>query len=293
MNRLNGLLLSCLFLSLLSLSSAGAIRGEELGFEDLAETDALAGLSKPLVDDGLSNAERSDLEAHGLGDAELGAYQAAYRSGFDIHRDTPDFDKFRGLLSKGGTCTGVSTLVKLIYMNVTFDPTPVSGADAVEEALKVLSAPVLTRRTIHGARDFREFCEGHPEFQRRLMTMMEVAHLNNLNPRTLRASLEGRLGLQSGRRTVGNFALRARNDCPSLVVMNPKGLDTGHCCMAYKVLRFEKASLVYLYDPNFVYDPARKNHRRTLLKLDHERNDLRLFPSSLQPFWGVFPPRKA
>lgn len=283
MSRLTSLLFASLLLTLLvsNLAFAG-----EVDFDGLVQGDALAGLSQDGASEGLSKAERSDLSSLGLGEKELGAFQAASRSGFDIYRDTPTFKNFSGALSKGGTCTGVSTFVKLMFMNVTFDPSPKSGVDAVEEALEIMLSPVLTRRTLHGARDFREFCELHPNFEGRLKTMMQVAHLNNLNPQTLRATVEGRLGLQSGKGTVGRFALRAENGCPSLVIMNPKGLGTGHCCLTYKVLRFEKASLVYVYDPNTIYDPAQKNHRQTLLKLDRASDDLRLFPEAYDQRYG-------
>ena len=228
----------------------------------------------------VANAPHPALSREGRGDLEvavrvplradpdtLGGFEEAVRTQFDPYSDTPSFANFSGgglaELTRG-TCLGIVLAVKLFYEQVEYGEKPGIDADALTPggvAESMMSGRPLVFRSSFG---FRDLADKRTQFVTELMSTL---HLENLNPmnwsQAVRTVLDaddedveavvcsdlkqGKLGVVAGFRLRTKVA-KAGGDLYAFAV-----LDSGHAFLAYRGWRFEKATFLSVYDPNFEY----------------------------------------
>lgn len=182
--------------------------------------------------------------------AEFGPLVAVHDSGFDPHTDTADFDNFGGRFLRGH-CMGMAYVAKQFYLNVTWHPKGRHGPGcAIREFREALANAFRypfkrVRLTVCGFANLREASKD-PRVREALEGLARLGQMRNLSLELFRLIVPPRDFAADHARLLNYMSARQ----PALVAMRGSSQGGGHAVLAYKVVEYERKSLIFLYDSN-------------------------------------------
>ena len=187
-----------------------------------------------------------------LGDKpeDYGALVKDHNTGFDTHTDTAFFHNFKSFLGPDGDCMGISCVTRQVFLRVKWhaDQAKEKGTKELVEALtSTLIRPIGGKWIDFGGYPNLREASKDDNVHEALRKVMTLGQLRNLNPQAFHWLLAVHSwGSQHQKLThfidQGKPVLIAQNKAPEL---------NGHITLAYRVVEFEKKSLIMIYDCNY------------------------------------------
>jgi hypothetical protein len=188
-----------------------------------------------------------------LGDspADYGRLVAVHDSGLNPYTDTPGFANFTSVLGKTGDCMGISYITQQLFLRVRWAGPHRHDRDCfVRELREVLAgmflSPLIRRRaTVCGFAHLREASRS-PKVADALRRLMAAGQLRTLHPEIWRLFT----ALPAWHTEHAKLASHLDSGTPVVMAMNTPGKKDGHAILAYKLVEFERRSLIFVYDSN-------------------------------------------
>lgn len=191
-----------------------------------------------------------------LGDRpeDYGLLVKTHDTGFNTHTDTPAFGNFESFLGPQGDCMGIAFTCRQLFLRVRWHagrPPERSLAELVRALTSSLIRPTLTSTRgerwvdIDGWSNLRE-ASRDDGMQKALHQVMTLGQLRNLNPQAIHYLIPVR-GWSGQHQKLVHFIDQGK---PALLTMTRVPELQGHVILAYKVLEFQKKSLIFTYDCN-------------------------------------------
>ena len=188
-----------------------------------------------------------------LGDdpADYGKLVKDHSTGFDTHRDTAYFHNFDSAIGKDGDCAGITYITRRLFLDATWvkegknDDT--TGTEILEAFRDGAFKPWDSRKhLIHGYASLRE-ASMDPQVTAWLKQAMSYGQIpGNISVSAIELLWKTADWSEDYRRLIGE--MDAGKPAPLAFGHMPQ--LSGHMVLIYRVVEFEKKSVVMIYDSN-------------------------------------------